>query len=108
VPAEPQAARALAPIAHASIRRERQDGDPELDRASEELVVESVAFTCDGALGIKTDGYSVPYLASWAEQADLGVLEQTAALIDRLASRIENAVLEASADQAGGDSSGVL
>jgi hypothetical protein len=37
----------------------------------------------------------VPYLASWAEQADLGVLEQTAALIDRLASRIEDAVLEA-------------
>ena len=28
-------------IAHALIRRERQDGDPELDRASEELVVES-------------------------------------------------------------------
>ena len=55
-------------LAHALIRRERQDGDPELDRASEELVVESVAFTCVGALGIKTDGYSVPYLASWAEQ----------------------------------------
>ena len=82
-------------LAHALIRRERQDGDPELDRASEELVVESVAFTCVGALGIKTDGYSVPYLASWAEQADLSVLEQTAALIDRLASRIEDAVLEA-------------
>jgi hypothetical protein len=37
----------------------------------------------------------VPYLASWAEQSDLSVLEQTAALIDRLASRIEDAVLEA-------------
>ena len=56
-------------------------------------MVESVAFTCVGALGIKTDGYSVPYLASWAEQSDLSVLEQTAALIDRLASRIEDAVL---------------
>jgi hypothetical protein len=82
-------------LAHALIRRERQDGDPELDRASEELVVESVAFTCVGALGIKTDGYSVPYVTSWAEQSDLSVLEQTAALIDRLASRIEDAVLEA-------------
>jgi antirestriction protein ArdC len=81
-------------LAHALIRRECQDADPVLDRASEELVVESVAFTCVGALGVNTDGYSVPYLASWAEQADLAVLEQTAALIDRLASRIENAVLE--------------
>ena len=46
-----------------------------------------------GALGIRSDGYSVPYLASWAEDSDLGVLERTAALIDRLASRIENVVL---------------
>jgi antirestriction protein ArdC len=86
-------------LAHALIRRERQDDDPELDRASEELVVESIAFTSVGALGVNTDGYSVPYLASWAEQADLAVLEQTATLIDRLASRIEDAVLEAPAGQ---------
>lgn len=75
------------------IRRERRGEDPELDRASEELVVESVAFTCMGALGIRSDAYSVPYLASWAEDADLSVLEGTAALIDRLASRIEDAVV---------------
>jgi antirestriction protein ArdC len=80
-------------LAHALIRRERQDDDPELDYAGEELVVESVAYTCVGALGIRSDGYSVPYLASWAEASDLDVLEQTAGLIDRLASRIENAVL---------------
>jgi antirestriction protein ArdC len=80
-------------LAHALIRRDREDGDPELDQASEELVAESVAFTCVGALGIRSDGYSVPYLASWAEASDLDVLEQTAGLIDRLASRIENAVL---------------
>ena len=95
-------------LAHALIRRERQDDDPELDRASEELVVESVAFTCVGALGIKTDGYSVPYLASWAEQSDLSVLEHTAALIDRLASRIEDAVLEAPAGQSEDDASEAL
>jgi antirestriction protein ArdC len=80
-------------LAHALIRCEPNDDDPQLDRASEELVVESVAFTCTGALGIRSDGYSVPYLASWAEHADLAVLEQTAALIDRLATRIENAAL---------------
>ena len=95
-------------LAHALIRREPQDGDPELDRASEELVVESVAFTCVGALGIKTEGYSVPYLASWAEQSDLSVLEQTAALIDRLASRIEDAVLEAPPGKSKDDASEVL
>lgn len=95
-------------IAHALIRREREDGDPELDRASEELVVESVAFTCVGTLGIKADGYSVPYLASWAEQSDLSVLEQTAALIGRLASRIEDAVLEPPPAPSEGDASEVL
>jgi hypothetical protein len=37
-------------LAHALIRRERRDGDPELDRASEELVVESAIFSpCQGA-----------------------------------------------------------
>jgi antirestriction protein ArdC len=80
-------------LAHALIRRDREDGDPELEQASEELVAESVAFTCVGALGIRSDGYSVPYLASWAEASELDVLEQTAGLIDRLASRIENAML---------------
>jgi antirestriction protein ArdC len=95
-------------LAHALIRREHQERDPELDRASEELVVESVAFTCVGALRIKTDGYSVPYLASWAEQSDLSVLEQTAALIDRLATRIEDAVLEAPPRQSKDNASEVL
>ena len=32
-------------LAHALIRRERQDDDPELDYAGEELVVESIAYT---------------------------------------------------------------
>jgi antirestriction protein ArdC len=80
-------------LAHALIRRERCDGDPKLDRAGEELIVESIAFTCIGALGIRSDGYSVPYLASWAEASDIAVIEQCAALVDRVASRIENAVL---------------
>lgn len=80
-------------LAHALIRRERHDQDPELDRAAEELVVESIAYTTVGALGISSAGYSIPYLASWAEQADLQILEQLAGLIDRHATRIENAVL---------------
>jgi hypothetical protein len=78
-------------LAHALIRLERQPEDPELDYAGEELVVESVAYTCVGALGIRSDQYSIPYLASWAECCELEVLERTAGLIDKLASRIETA-----------------
>jgi hypothetical protein len=80
-------------LAHALIRLERDDDDPELERASEELVVESVAFTATGALGVCCEGYSIPYLASWAESAELEVLERMAGLINRLASRIEDAAL---------------
>ena len=36
-------------LAHALVRADRQDDDPELDYASEELVVESVVFSpCQG------------------------------------------------------------
>jgi antirestriction protein ArdC len=80
-------------LAHALVRHDRQDGDPKLDYAGEELVAESVAFTCVGALGISSEEYSIPYLASWAEGSDLEILEQTAMLIDRLARRIEDAAL---------------
>jgi hypothetical protein len=51
-----------------------------------------------GTLGISTEDYSIPYLASWAEDADLEVLERTAELTDRLAARIEHALHADSAD----------
>ena len=89
-------------LAHALVRADRQDGDPEIDYASEELVVESVAFTVMRSLGIDADSASIPYVAAWAESADLSVLEKTAGLIDRLAKRLEDALqsvdAEASAD----------
>jgi hypothetical protein len=37
---------------------------------------------------------SIPYLASWAEQASLDVLERAAALTGRLADRIERALIK--------------
>ena len=85
-------------LAHAIVRLDRQPEDPELDYASEELVAESVAFTCVRSLGIAAEEYSIPYLTSWAEDTDLEVLEQTAGLIDRLASRIETALHTEPAD----------
>jgi antirestriction protein ArdC len=80
-------------LAHALVRHDRLPVDPALDYAGEELVAESIAYTCLGALGVSSEEYSIPYLASWAESSDLEVLEHTAALIDRLARRIEDAAL---------------
>jgi hypothetical protein len=77
-------------LAHALVRLDHQDADPNLDYAAGELVAESTAFTCVRSLGIPADQYSIPYLASWAQSADLDTIERTAGLIDRLASRIEN------------------
>lgn len=81
-------------LAHALVRLDKQDDDPTLDYASEELVVESVALSVTGMLGLDTSGYSIPYLASWTESTDIEVLENTAKLINRLASRIEDALPE--------------
>ena len=81
-------------LAHALVRAERDSDDPTFGYASEELIAESVAFTCIRSLGIDSDPKSIPYLASWAERADLTVIEHAASLIDRLARRIE-AVLHA-------------
>lgn len=54
-------------------------------------MVESVAFTVCGSLGLDTSSYSVPYLASWSEFAELDTIERTAQVIDRIARRIEDA-----------------
>jgi hypothetical protein len=74
------------------VRLDRRPEDASLGYAEEELVVESVAFTVCGGLGIDMTGASIPYLASWVEQAPLQTIEATAGLIDRLARRIEDAV----------------
>jgi len=86
-------------LAHALTALEREDEDPELSYAAEELVVESVAFTVSGSIGLDTIGESVPYLASWAQAAPLETIEATAKLIDRLARRIEDP-LESAAETA--------
>lgn len=57
-----------------------------------------MAYTVCGACGLDVAGAAVPYLASWAEQAELETIEQTAKLIDRLARRIEDPLLTAASD----------
>ncbi len=87
-------------LSHALLRAEPDEDDPELAQAAEELVVESVAYTVCGALGLDTAGYSIPFLASWAEDGEIETIERTATLIDRLARRIENAAAEQQGPQA--------
>ena len=86
-------------LAHALVAVD--DQAPELDYAEGELIAESVAWTCCQTVGLDTSANSIPYLASWAEQASLEVLERAAALTGRLADRIEHALLD---DDAGEDS----
>lgn len=81
-------------LSHALIRWEVELEQIKLSYAQEELVVESVAYTVCGSIGLDTSDYSVPYLASWAEQADLDTIEDCAAAIDRIAKRIETAIGE--------------
>jgi DNA-binding CsgD family transcriptional regulator len=68
-------------LAHALVA-----ADPDaraLDYAQGELIAESVAWCCCQTVGLDCSANSIPYLASWAEQASLEVLEQTAQLTGR-------------------------
>lgn len=98
MPANAQVKTLCHELAHALLRAERAQEDPTLEHAAEELVVESVAYTVCGALGLDVSGYSVPYLASWSSTTNIEIIERTAALIDRLARRIEDAALPADHD----------
>lgn len=79
-------------LAHALARSDHHDDDPTLSYAQEELIVESIAYSVTGTLGLDTTGYSIPYLTAWSTSTDLDVIEKTAHLIDRLANRIEHAI----------------
>jgi antirestriction protein ArdC len=85
-------------LAHALVRLEHQHDDPRLSYAEEEVVVESVAYSVCASLGLDTGGAAVPYIAGWSEGAHGELIEAYAALIDRLARRLEEVTL-ASADE---------
>ena len=50
-------------------------------------------------VGLGSSASAVPYLASWAESAAPDTFEQIAALVDRLARRLEDALSDASPPQ---------
>ena len=81
---------AIHEVAHALLRAERHEDDPTLTRAEEEVVVECVAYIVCASAGLDTSGASVPYMASWSRGEEIG---SYAALIDRLAKRIEDVVV---------------
>jgi antirestriction protein ArdC len=93
-------------LAHALVAVELGDRRADtFDCASEELVVESIAFCCCQTVGLDTSANSIPYLTSWAEQAPVEVLEQAAQLTGRIADRIDNTLLADTApgtDETGG------
>lgn len=79
-------------LGHALLRAEPADDDPQLSYAEEELVVESIAFTVCGFVGLDVSGYAIPYLASWSQDASMDTVLACAAIIDRHARRLEDAI----------------
>jgi antirestriction protein ArdC len=82
-------------IAHALVRLDRREEDPQLDYAAEEVVVEAVAFTVCAGVGFDTSGEAVPYVAGWGRGAAPESIERYAGLIDRLAGALETALAPA-------------
>ena len=78
------------------MRADRQDDDQELDAAAGELVAETVAYSVCASSGVAPGEFSISYLAGWSERTPIATIERTAALIDRLSHRIEDAVADVS------------
>ncbi len=79
----------LHELAHALVRADRQPEDPDLTRAEEECVAETVAHCVCASAGLDTAGYSTAYLATWSQREATDAIDRYAALIDRLARRLE-------------------
>jgi antirestriction protein ArdC len=77
-------------LSHALVRCDRREEDPKLTYGEEEVVVECIAHTVCSTVGLDTSGWSVPYMASWGKAEDIA---RYAELIDRLATRLEDAAL---------------
>jgi antirestriction protein ArdC len=90
-------------LAHALVRADHQDGDPELDQAAGELVAETVAYSVCASSGIDPGAFSIGYLAGWSEQTPIATIEHTAALIDRLSRRIEEAIAPVTLSDSGNE-----
>ena len=61
-------------------------------------MVESVAMSVAGILGVDTSANSIPYLTAWSQDTPIATIHAHAALIDRLARRLETVVLATAGD----------
>lgn len=86
-------------LAHALVRHDHHDDDPRPTYAEEEVIAEAVAYSVCSTVGLDTSGSSIPYLAAWSEGACTEPIERYAALIDRLARRLEDIALSATPDE---------
>lgn len=84
-----QIAVAIHELSHALVCVDREEGDPKLTYAEEEVVVECVAMAVCGTVGLDTSSASIPYMASWGTGEEI---ERYAAVVDRLARRLEDVV----------------
>jgi len=91
-----QVAALLHELAHALVRVDRRDEDPNLTYAAEELVAESVAYSVTATAGIDTTANSIPYLTAWSQDTPIATIHAHAELIDRLARRLEDVIATAS------------
>lgn len=79
-------------LCHALLDVDAADDDPDLDYATEEVVVESATWSLLCGLGVDPQAMSAPYVASWLQGRDPADVLPYARLIDRLCRRIEGAL----------------
>lgn len=85
-------------LAHALVVVDRREGDPKLRYGQEEVVVECVAYTVCASLGLDISASAVPYMTGWSKGDEV---ERYADLIDRLARRLEDALLDVEHERQG-------
>ncbi len=65
-------------------------------REQAEVMVDTITFIVCTGLGLAIDGETIPYVAGWGEHGALEAVNEFAGTIDRLARRIEEALVPAS------------
>lgn len=57
-----------------------------------EVLVDTVTYIVCGSVGLDVSGESIPYIAGWGEKGALEAIREYAEMIDKIASRIEEAL----------------
>jgi Putative metallopeptidase family (DUF6782) len=74
-------------------------GYAQFGRARAEVIVDTVTFVVCNAVGLRVDGESVPYVASWGEEGALDAVLEFAETIDALARRLEDVLIDPADDE---------